>query len=98
MKIAARILLILFLPSASLFAQDEKTEVGRYQIFSGTTEVLTQNGKAVSSSHEPVVIKIDTKTGDTWILVTMFTDGSGGQGWQGFGEYFEMRKSKPLKP
>lgn len=70
--------------------------IGRFQIVSGQTRILSQKGSAIGSERSPVIIKIDTKTGDTWILVTQFDNETNGQGWVMLGDYFSSRI--PKKP
>jgi hypothetical protein len=95
--ILAGIVLFWFAGASSPGADSASTEgdVGRFQIVSGTIQILSEQGKVVGTEHAPVMIKIDTKTGDTWILVTQFDNQSSGQGWMGIGDYFSSRIPKP---
>lgn len=72
-------------------------DVGRFQIVSGSAQILSQEGNAIGSDRSPVIIKIDTKTGETWILVTQFDNEGHGQGWVMLGDYFSSRISKKPK-
>jgi hypothetical protein len=49
---------------------------GRFQLFSGNVESV---GTAKSSS--PVILRIDTQTGKTWIYIRLFKDGKYSEFW-----------------
>ena len=69
MKIAFAFLTWVIL-AAGAFAEEEP--VGRFQLLSGTIEIIGKSG--VSEQH--VVFRIDTKTGKTWT----YTNGEGKDG------------------
>lgn len=91
-RVSMKLALVFFLAlTCSGYSQEE---VGRFQIVSGTVQILSQQGNVTSGERVPVMIKIDTKTGETWILLTQFSDESSGQGWVALGDFFSLKTPK----
>lgn len=69
-KILIVLSMFVFLGMPNLFAEGEKPiyDIGRYQLFEGTTQVLFTSKEGQRSAFDVnLIMKIDTKTGKTWI-------------------------------
>ncbi|HWC59563.1 MAG TPA: hypothetical protein VHC44_07695 [Verrucomicrobiae bacterium] len=77
--------LTLFLALASLALAGDTPlpastpAAGRFQLLSGTTWIVAKNTKV----EIPVILKIDTQTGQTWML-TLIAESTGSSNTMGF--------------
>ena len=93
MKIMIYCLALLFVLTSSVEAVDTlKMQIGRYQIIPVEYNSLTPKGEKADKA----VLKIDTSTGETWILTDVCGKTEDGKtivnrGWEKLEKYFELK-------
>lgn len=88
MRSPFQVIFIALLCAASGFAQDSSQAVGRFQIASGTIQTIgLNNPKSTTIAIQvPIVVKIDTQTGETWILASVADKTGYREGWIPLGD------------
>jgi hypothetical protein len=83
-----KIFLTLALTVGCLLNANAEDQPSHFQLVSGSVETIGAPGKLVT----PIILRIDTQTGKTWIYARLFTDGKFQEFWTPVAEKMERPK------